>query len=87
MNRLNIIKAVSKVLTTKGEAASAVHKTFDVITGALRNGEKVVISNFGTFRVKSRRPRQGRNPKTGSIVSVPPRRGVRFKASKNVLNE
>lgn len=87
MNRLDIIKAVSAVLTTKGEAASAVRKIFDVITNSLRNGEKVVISNFGTFRVKSRRPRQGRNPKTGSIVSVPPRRGIRFKASKNVLNE
>lgn len=87
MNRLDIIKAVSEVLTTKGEAASAVRKIFDVITNSLRNGEKVVISNFGTFRVKSRRPRQGRNPKTGSIVSVPPRRGIRFKASKNVLNE
>ena len=87
MNRLDIIKAVSEVLTTKGEAASAVRRIFDVITNSLRNGEKVVISNFGTFRVKSRRPRQGRNPKTGSIVSVPPRRGIRFKASKNVLNE
>lgn len=87
MNRLDIIKAVSEVLTTKGEAASAVRRIFDAITNSLRNGEKVVISNFGTFRVKSRRPRQGRNPKTGSIVSVPPRRGIRFKASKNVLNE
>lgn len=87
MNRLDIIKAVSEVLTTKGEAASAVRKIFDVITNSLRNGEKVVISNFGTFRVKSRRPRQGRNPKTGDIVSVPSRRGIRFKASKNVLNE
>lgn len=87
MNRLDIIKAVSKALTTKGEAASAVRRTFDVMADALRNGEKVVISNFGTFRVKSRRPRQGRNPKTGSMVSVPPRRGIRFKASKNVLNE
>ena len=87
MNRLDIIKAVSKTLTTKGEAASAVHTTFDAMANALRNGEKVVISNFGTFRVKSRRPRQGRNPKTGSIVSVPPRRGIRFKASKNVLNK
>lgn len=87
MNRLDIIKAVSEVLTTKGEAASAVRRIFDAITNSLRNGEKVVISNFGTFRVKSRRPRQGRNPKTGDIVSVPSRRGIRFKASKNVLNE
>lgn len=85
MNRLDIIKAVSKVLSTKGEAARAVETTFETIRGALNNGEKVVISNFGTFRVKQRQQRQGRNPKTGDSVTVPPRKGVRFKASKNLL--
>jgi integration host factor subunit beta len=85
MNRLDIIKAVSKVLTTKGESALAVETTFETVRAALSRGEKVVISNFGTFRVKSRQPRVGRNPKTGEQVSVPARRGVRFKASKNLL--
>ena len=85
MNRLDIIREVAKVLTTKGEAAEAVQTTFSVIGSALRNGEKVVISNFGTFRIKTRNARQGRNPKTGQQVSVPPRKGVRFKASKNLL--
>ncbi|MFA5139758.1 MAG: HU family DNA-binding protein [Elusimicrobiota bacterium] len=85
MNRLDIIKAVAKVLSTKGEAARAVETTFETIRDALRNGEKVVISNFGTFRVKSRQARVGRNPKTGASVEVPPRKGVRFKASKNLL--
>ena len=86
MNRLDIIKAVSKVLSTKSEAASAVHTTFKTISSALKNGEKVVISNFGTFRVKERPARQGRNPKTGQTVNVPPRRSVRFKASKNLIS-
>jgi DNA-binding protein HU-beta len=85
MNRLDIIKAVAKVLTTKGEAARAVETTFDTIRQALSSNEKVVISNFGTFRVKHRQQRVGRNPKTGQQVTVPPRRGVRFKASKNLL--
>ncbi len=85
MNRLDIIKAVAKVLTTKGEAARAVETTFETIRAALGNDQKVVISNFGTFRVRHRQQRQGRNPKTGQQVSVPPRRGVRFKASKNLL--
>lgn len=85
MNRLDIIKTVSKVLTTKGEAALAVETAFETVRAALNRGEKVVISNFGTFRVKSRQPRSGRNPKTGEAVSVPARRGVRFKASKNLL--
>jgi len=85
MNRLDIIKAVAKVLTTKGEAALAVETAFETVRLALSRGEKVVVSNFGTFRVKSRQPRVGRNPKTGEQVSVPSRRGVRFKASKNLL--
>jgi nucleoid DNA-binding protein len=85
MNRLDIIRAVAKVLTTKGEAAKAVETTFDTIREALNGDQKVVISNFGTFRVKHRQQRQGRNPKTGQQVVVPPRRGVRFKASKNLL--
>ena len=86
MNRLDIIKAVAKVLTTKGEATRAVETTFDTIREALNKDEKVVISNFGTFRVKHRKQRQGRNPKTGESVMVPERKGVRFKASKNLLN-
>ncbi len=86
MNRLDIIKAVARVLTTKGEASKAVETTFETIRNALRNDEKVVISNFGTFRVKARQARTGRNPKTGDTVSVPPRKGVRFKASKNLLS-
>lgn len=85
MNRLDIIKAVAKVLSTKGEASRAIETTFDTIREALKNGDKVVISNFGTFRVKSRQARVGRNPKTGATVDVPPRKGVRFKASKNLL--
>ena len=85
MNRLDIIRAVAKVLTTKGEAAKAVETTFETIRSALNSEEKVVISNFGTFRVKHRQQRQGRNPKPGQQVTVPHRKGVRFKASKNLL--
>ena len=85
MNRLDIIRAVARVLTTKGEAAKAVETTFETIRGALNGEQKVVISNFGTFRVKHRQQRLGRNPKTGQQVAVPPRKGVRFKASKNLL--
>lgn len=86
MNRLNVIRAVAKILTTKTEAALAVETTFNAIGEALRTDEKVVISNFGTFRVKYRRARSGRNPKTGAAVSVPERKSVRFKASRNLLN-
>ncbi|MBI4249377.1 MAG: HU family DNA-binding protein [Elusimicrobia bacterium] len=85
MNRSDIIQAVSRVLTTKKDALRAVEAVFDTMTQAMKAGDKVVISNFGTFRIKTRRAGQGRNPKTGQAVSIPPRRGVRFKASKNLL--
>lgn len=87
MNRLDIIKAVGKALSSRADSAKAVETTFDAIRQALNSGEKVVISNFGTFRVKARKERQGRNPKTGAAVSVPPRKGVRFKASRNLLEQ
>ncbi|MBI4386519.1 MAG: integration host factor subunit beta [Elusimicrobia bacterium] len=85
MNRLDIINAVAKILSSRADATRAVRAVFDAMTQSLNKGEKVVISNFGTFRIKLRRPRQGRNPKTGGSVAVPERRGVRFKASRNLL--
>ena len=86
MNRLELIRELTKHLTTEKDAKLAVCKTFEIMSEALRVNEKVVISNFGTFRVKHRQERQGRNPKTGQQVVVPPRKGVRFKASKNLLH-
>ncbi|MEK6715629.1 MAG: HU family DNA-binding protein [Candidatus Omnitrophota bacterium] len=56
-----------------------VQKTFDCIVGALARGEKVELRNFGVFKVKERRPRTGRNPRTGEVVPVPSRKVVVFK--------
>ncbi len=56
-----------------------VQKTFDVIVDSLDKGEKVELRNFGVFKVKERRARFGRNPRTGASVPVPPRRVVVFK--------
>lgn len=56
-----------------------VQKTFDVIVDSLDKNEKVELRNFGVFKVKERRARFGRNPRTGASVPVPPRRVVVFK--------
>lgn len=56
-----------------------VQKTFDVIVDALDKNEKVELRNFGVFKIKERRARFGRNPRTGASVPVPPRRVVVFK--------
>jgi nucleoid DNA-binding protein len=86
MNRLELIREISKHLTTEKDARLAVVKTFDLMTAALRNNEKVVISNFGTFKVKDRMPRQARNPKTNQRVMVGPRKSIRFKPSKKLTS-
>ncbi|MDO8805934.1 MAG: HU family DNA-binding protein, partial [Elusimicrobiota bacterium] len=62
----------------------AVCKTFEIMGEALRENRKVVISNFGTFKVKERMPRQMRNPKTNQRVMVGPRKSIRFKPSKKL---
>lgn len=56
-----------------------VQSTFDVIVDALDKNEKVELRNFGVFKIKERRARFGRNPRTGASVPVPPRRVVVFK--------
>ncbi len=56
-----------------------VQKTFDAIIEALVRGEKVELRNFGVFKIKERKSRTGRNPRTGEVVPVPPRKVVVFK--------
>lgn len=84
MNRLEIIRELTKLLTSEKEAKLAVCKTFEIMAEALRNNEKVVISNFGTFKTKERMPRQARNPKTNQRVMVGTRKSIRFKPSKKL---
>ena len=57
---------------------------FDSITGALAKAEKVELRGFGSFRVRRRNARRGRNPKTGSGVSVPEKRVPFFKVGKRL---
>jgi DNA-binding protein HU-beta len=59
---------------------------FDDILAALKNGDKVNISGFGTFSVSHRKARTGRNPKTGETIQIAASRAAKFKAGK-VLKE
>ncbi len=56
-----------------------VQKTLDVIVDSLIRNEKVELRNFGVFKIKERKARFGRNPRTGESVPVPPRKVVVFK--------
>jgi len=85
MNRLDVIKELSTSMASEKEAAFVVAQIFDIITTALKNKEKVVISGFGTFIPKQHLPCKRRNPKTNEEVIVGSKTTVRFKASKKLL--
>ena len=85
MNKLELIREVSKIMPSETEAKMLVNRIFEVIIDNLKSGEKVVISNFGTFKISERKAKQARNPKTNEKVMVGAKKGIRFKASKKVL--
>ena len=74
---------VLKVATETGlkqlDVKKAVQRSLDAIVESLARGETVELRNFGIFKVKSRKGRTGRNPRTGEKVPVPPKRVVTFK--------
>ncbi|OGR90941.1 MAG: hypothetical protein A2992_04090 [Elusimicrobia bacterium RIFCSPLOWO2_01_FULL_59_12] len=85
MNKSSLIRVVGRVLSTRKEASSAVDAALRAVQLALRSGEKVVLAGIGSLHVKMRKAKVGRNPRTGVTVPIPPRRAVRFKASKDLF--
>ena len=85
MNKSELIDALAekKGLTYK-KAEEIVNSVFDDIVAALKNGDKVNISGFGTFAVSHRKARTGRNPKTGETIQIASSRAARFKAGKGL---
>ncbi len=74
---VNIV--VGKTNYKQTEVKNVVQFTLDTIVESLVKGKKIELRNFGVFKVKVRKPRQGRNPKTGELVPVPERRVAVFK--------
>ncbi|MBU1104304.1 HU family DNA-binding protein [Candidatus Parcubacteria bacterium] len=67
---------------TKAAAGRAVDAVIDAITKALSKGEKVTVTGFGTFEVRPRAARMGRNPQTGATLHIPATKTPAFKAGK-----
>ena len=83
MNKGELIEAVAAAADlTKADATKAVEAFVNSVTRALKNGEQVAIVGFGSFSVKSRAARQGRNPKTGETINIKASRVPGFKAGK-----
>ncbi|MCD8189001.1 MAG: HU family DNA-binding protein [Clostridiales bacterium] len=69
---------------TKKEAEETVNQLLLIVTDALAEGERVQLVGFGSFEVKQRAARVGRDMKTGDPIQVPPTRAVQFKPAKNL---
>ncbi len=87
MNKAELIESVQKALgkdTTKRAAEDAVNNVLDCIAKGVKKDKKVQIIGFGTFEVKKRAARMGRNPKTGESMKIAASKSVGFKASSTL---
>jgi len=77
-------KVAEKIQLTKKQTETVVNMLLNSITEALSEGDKVELRGFGSFRLRNRNPREGRNPKTGDTVQIPAKRVPFFKAGKEL---
>ena len=85
MTKANLVDEVSRVSDlTKKHSEVIVETLFRSIIDALHRGEKIELRGFGSFRLRRREPRKGRNPKTGEKVDVPSKRVPYFKPGKEL---
>jgi integration host factor subunit alpha len=82
LTRADLTDAVHNALgISRNESSDYIERILEELTVALEQGETVKISSFGTFSVRQKKLRMGRNPKTGEEVPITPRRVVTFRAS------
>ena len=85
MNKAELVEAVAgKAGLSKADAERAIDTMLDTITRSLRKGDKVALVGFGTFVVRRRAARMGRNPKTGAPMRIAAARTAAFKAGKGL---
>ena len=83
MTKTELIAAVAeKAGLTKKDSERVVSATFEAIAASLAKGERVQVSGFGIFEVKTREARTGRNPRTKETIQIPATKAPVFKASK-----
>lgn len=83
MTKADLIAHVAKKANLTAKAAKdSVNSVFGAVTETLKKGDKVVVTGFGTFMVRSRAARKGRNPQTGAPINIPARKTPGFTAGK-----
>ena len=85
MTKTELIEEVSRAVEmTRRDSEVIIEAIFNRVVRALRDGDKIEIRGFGSFRTRQRKPRMGRNPKTGVRVEVPAKRVPSFKPSREL---
>ena len=85
MNKSDLFAQVAQAAgVQKKDAERVLNAAIDQISAALEQGEKVQLSGFGTFEVKARKDRMGRNPVTREAVKIPAKNAVTFKPSESL---
>ena len=91
MTKADLIEKISLMTAfTKKESSEIVERLFDVVKTTLEAGENIKIAGFGNFEVREKAARRGRNPQTGEIIEITPRKVLTFKPSqvlKKSINE
>ncbi len=84
MTKADLVDLIfGKVGLSKIESQNLIELIFDTVKQTLVEGESVKVSGFGTFNVKKKNARRGRNPKTGEELQITPRRVITFRASNH----
>lgn len=85
MNRVEFVAALAeKTGTTKVQAEKAVAAFQEIVTEALKKGDKIAFVGFGTFEVSERKARSGRNPQTGAEIKIAATKAPKFSAGKTL---
>jgi DNA-binding protein HU-beta len=85
MNKEQLVEQVAdKTGATKKDAMDVLNTALDLVSGALKKGDKVTLVGFGTFLVRRRKAREGRNPQTGAKIRIPAKRVPAFSAGKEL---
>ena len=91
MNKTELVAAIAKKTElSKKDAEKALKAFTDVVAEELKKGEKIQLVGFGTFEVTERAAREGRNPRTGEMMSIAASKAPQFKAGKalkDIVNE
>lgn len=87
MNKQQLVSAIAeKAGLTKKQASAAVDAFMSTVKEALSKGEEVRLVGFGTFQVRERKARKGKNPRTGEVINIPAKKVPVFRPSSELKN-